>query len=141
MPDGRSGSSDGQLVCPECGRSFVTPAGLGAHRSRVHGVAGSSRPRARSRSGRNPAAGSAATRSRRTAASAATAASSGRSATSSNGRRRARSRSTAGARQAAGLDRDALLRVVFPAGVPARAEVIAALTPWLEGATRLARLR
>jgi len=38
---------DGMLVCPECGKTFKSPAGLGAHRSAAHGVAGSSR-RARS---------------------------------------------------------------------------------------------
>src|SRR3954454_10867766 len=34
---------DGMLVCPECGKTFKGPAGLGAHRSAAHGVAGSSR--------------------------------------------------------------------------------------------------
>lgn len=30
------------IVCPECGRSFESPQGLGAHRSRTHGYRGTS---------------------------------------------------------------------------------------------------
>jgi hypothetical protein len=39
------------------------------------------------------------------------------------------------------VDRDALLRALFPNGLPAKAEVIAALAPWLEEGERLARMR
>jgi uncharacterized C2H2 Zn-finger protein len=45
---------DGMLVCPECGKTFKRPAGLGAHRNAAHGVAGSSR-RARSSAARTRA--------------------------------------------------------------------------------------
>jgi hypothetical protein len=39
------------------------------------------------------------------------------------------------------VDRDALLAALFPKGVPAKAEVIAALAPWLEEGERLAHMR
>jgi hypothetical protein len=44
------------LTCPECGRSFSRPAALGAHRSRVHGVPGSSQnaPNRRNRATAQP---------------------------------------------------------------------------------------
>jgi uncharacterized C2H2 Zn-finger protein len=36
-------AKSGELVCPECGKTFTRPASLGAHRNRAHGVAGSSK--------------------------------------------------------------------------------------------------
>jgi len=39
------------------------------------------------------------------------------------------------------VDRDALLKSIFPAGVPAREEVIRAATGWLDDAERLAQMR
>ena len=62
---GASAASGGEaagakLVCPECGREFARPAGLGAHRKGAHGVAGTSTNatasrRARSRGRRSAA--------------------------------------------------------------------------------------
>jgi len=40
-----------------------------------------------------------------------------------------------------GLDRDGLLKSVFPDGIPAREEVVRAASQWLDEAERLARLR
>src|SRR5580765_6654692 len=110
-------------TCPECGKTFSRPAALGAHRARVHGVAGTS-PNARSR--RNAAARqAAATRpgrpAARTAASSAT-----RTGSRANG---------------AGVDHDALLRALFPDGIPPRQDLIAAVNDWLSQADRLARQR
>ena len=107
----------GEVVCPECGRKFKRPSALGAHRWQAHRVAGTS-PQARSR--------------RRTG------------------------KSTTGARNAAGpvgtearataagdfvVDRDALLRIVFPNGIPVRDDVIRTVSRWLDEAEMLARLR
>ena len=46
----------GEVVCPECGRTFKRPSALGAHRWQAHRVAGSS-PQARSRRRTAKAAG------------------------------------------------------------------------------------
>jgi hypothetical protein len=124
---------DGLLVCPECEKTFKGPAGLGAHRSAAHGVAGSSR-RARSNS--------ATTRAGKTgSAKAGTArgnnSASRRGAQATTSRPRSRSSQENG-RQ---LDRDKLLSVLFPQGVPAKVGVIQALTPWLDEAERLSRMR
>jgi hypothetical protein len=40
----------------------------------------------------------------------------------------------------AGFDRDAALKAVFPNGIPANAQLIGALGPWLAEAERLARI-
>ena len=40
-----------------------------------------------------------------------------------------------------GVDRDGLLKSVFPGGIPAREEVVRAATVWLDEAERLARMR
>jgi hypothetical protein len=113
------------LTCPECGRTFARPAALGAHRSRVHGVAGSSQ-NARSRRTRTTAA---TTPQRRTRTQIATAVPS----RSSNG---ATSRSATNA-----VDHNALLRVLFPDGIPPKQELIAAVNDWLAQADELARQR
>jgi hypothetical protein len=113
------------LTCPECGRVFSRPAALGAHRSRVHGVAGTSQ-NARSRRNRTTAA---ATRQRRTRTQAATPAPS----SSSNGATRRTRRD--------GVDHDALLRALFPDGIPPEQELIAAVNDWLARADTLARRR
>ena len=108
----RSSSSDGTnstsaspteqsaFVCPECGKSFSRAQALGAHRSRTHGVAGTSR--------------AARATSKRTGTKSAAP---GRRATASKrpGRRSARS----GGMQ---FDRDKVLAAVFPNGVPPKAE-------------------
>jgi hypothetical protein len=39
------------------------------------------------------------------------------------------------------VDRDALLRTLFPSGIPAREEVIRSINSWLDEAERLAKLR
>jgi hypothetical protein len=51
-----------------------------------------------------------------------------------NGRRASRT-------SASQLDRDALLRTIFPGGVPAREAVIRDANAWLDEAERLARLK
>ena len=40
-----------------------------------------------------------------------------------------------------GIDRDALLKSVFPDGIPAREDVIRAVTSWLDDAEQLVRMR
>lgn len=91
-------SSGGTFTCPECGKVFSRAASLGAHRSRAHGVAGSS-----------------------TNASPAKPASRGLRASRSN------------------VDRDGLLRALFPNGIPARESLIRELNNWLDQGERLAR--
>jgi hypothetical protein len=113
------------LTCPECGRTFSRPAALGAHRSRVHGVAGSSQ-NARSRRNRTTAA---ATQQRKPRTQTTTPAPS----RSSNGTTR---RSTANR-----VDHNALLRALFPDGIPPKQELIAAVNDWLAQADELARRR
>jgi hypothetical protein len=113
-------TKSGVLTCPECGNTFSRPAALGAHRSRVHGVAGTSQN----------------ARSRRNAAAKAAAAAP----------RRARSTSPTATRAAAhgrngGLDHDALLRALFPDGIPPRQDIVGAVNDWLDQADRLARQR
>jgi hypothetical protein len=39
------------------------------------------------------------------------------------------------------VDRDALLKALFPNGIPAKENVIRALNGWLDDAERLARMR
>jgi hypothetical protein len=105
----------GEVVCPECGRKFKRPSALGAHRWQAHRVAGSS-PQARSR--------------RRTG--------------KAGGRSSAASLGTEPRSRAPGdfvVDRDALLRVVFPNGIPVRDDVIRTVSRWLDEAEMLARLR
>ncbi|MFN2468040.1 MAG: C2H2-type zinc finger protein [Gaiellaceae bacterium] len=112
---GESGSQSGQFTCPECGRTFARAAALGAHR-RSHGVAG--RKSSAKRAGRR----------RRT------------SSTRSAATTRATTR-TSGTPPAAGVDRNALLRGVFPSGVPASTEALSAVGAWLDEAERLAGMR
>ncbi|MEN3343022.1 MAG: hypothetical protein V7644_2426 [Actinomycetota bacterium] len=129
--------NSGEFVCPECGRTFARAAALGAHRSRAHGVAGASRSAARSRgktTGKAPS-------SRRTSGAART-----RAAVTSPRRGRGGSAATQRSRSRAqgqdgGVDRDALLRSLFPNGIPARAEAIREVNAWLDEAQRLSRLR
>jgi hypothetical protein len=100
------------LTCPECGRSFTRPAALGAHR-RSHGVTGTSANATRTRTTRN-------TRTRGTAQSTSR-------------------RSTAN--PGTGINRDALLQALFPAGIPAREDTIRELNAWLDQAEQIARAR
>jgi hypothetical protein len=111
-------ASGAEFTCPECGRTFARAAALGAHRRRAHGVAGSS-----------------ASRARRGATSAAT-----------RTTRRARTQSAtraAAPRDGAGgtVDHDALLKALFPGGIPPRQETVTAVSAWLAEADKLARLR
>jgi hypothetical protein len=103
----------GEVVCPECGRKFKRPSALGAHRWQAHRVAGTS-PQARSR--------------RRT----------GKTSTG-GGVAGAERRSTAPGDFV--VDRDALLQIVFPNGIPVRDDVIRTVSRWLDEAEMLAQLR
>lgn len=109
--------STGEFTCPECGKTFGRAAALGAHRNRAHGVAGVT-ARARGTSRR---------RNQRSAAA-------GRIVRAASGRRSANGRRI-------GVDRDALLRSLFPNGVPAREAVIRETNLWLDQAERLARMK
>lgn len=120
-----SASASSEFVCPECGRSFSRAAALGAHRSRVHGVPGRSAQTKQNRAstGRTSTAKTAATTRR------------GASQTRARGTRQTSTASRDG------INRDQLLHLLFPAGMPAREDVIRAVSGWLEDAERLARLR
>jgi hypothetical protein len=107
-----AGSPDG-FVCPDCGRTFARPAALGAHRHRVHGIAGTSQ-NARSRRAARALRGEHATLS-----------------VASSGAR------TGGATE---VNRDALLEALFPAGIPPRQDVVHAIGAWLDEAERITRL-
>ena len=130
----------GQLVCPECGRVFTRPQALGAHRRQAHGVAGTSK-NARSK---KPATLSSTApsqrgirRARPTSTAAATA---GRTRKPTRAGRSAAVRPSGTGRGQA-VDRDALLRALFPNGIPPQQDVIAAVNNWLDEAERLARIR
>jgi len=56
-------------------------------------------------------------------------------------RRRTSRRATATNRTGQTIDRDALLALVYPNGIPARENVIRAASSWLDEAERLARER
>ena len=105
-------STSGTLTCPECGKTFTRAAALGAHRKMTHGIAGTSK-NAASKTGPR----------RRTAASP----------------RRIRATPRNGATRT--VDRDALLRTLFPDGIPPREELIGQLNNWLNEAEELARSR
>src|SRR5215210_4216078 len=129
-------SGSGEFTCPECGKTFSRAQALGAHRSRAHGIAGTSKS----------ARGQKATSGGRSRSGASAQTSSAGAA--SNGRRTGRSSSTRRSAARSGgngggnsLDRNALLRSVFPNGIPAREDVIAAANSWLDEAERLAAAR
>jgi hypothetical protein len=133
------------LTCPECGKTFTRAAGLGAHRKIAHGVAGASKNTA-AKSASTPAsrkpgkAGS----SRRVRAAATPVNESGRTAAvrttrTARPRRRVRAQAATSNGGAASVDRDALLRALFPQGIPPRQEVIGAVSDWLNEAERLAK--
>jgi uncharacterized C2H2 Zn-finger protein len=102
------------FTCPECGKTFTRPASLGAHRSRAHGIAGTSKKR--SRPGRRT----------RTTTPATT--------------RRPTPRTRPDNRPATTVNRDALLQALFPNGLPAKEAVIRAANDWLDQAEQLARM-
>jgi hypothetical protein len=118
----RQAAAPAVLTCPECGKTFTRAAAMGAHRSRIHGVAGSSRSTRRNRTTVTTA--EPATRATRTLTRrrAVTAGGNGRS--TGNG----------------GVDRDRLLKTLFPHGIPARQDTIAEVNDWLNEADRLSRL-
>jgi hypothetical protein len=103
------------FTCPECGRTFTRPAALGAHRKLKHGVAGTSAN---------------ASGNRRSATS-------GRRSSNPTRRRATTAAASNGGTQ--NVDRDALLRTLFPSGIPPRQELIMQVNAWLDEAERLAR--
>jgi hypothetical protein len=114
-------SSD-RVTWPECGKTFARPAALGAHRRRAHGVVGAT-ARAREAAA---VGGSGASRRR-----------GGRRAQTNGG-------SVTGSRRATadgGVDRDTLLRALFPKGIPPKEDVVRSVNAWLDEAERLSRLR
>jgi uncharacterized C2H2 Zn-finger protein len=123
-------ASEQEFKCPECGRTFSRAAALGAHRRQAHGVTGAS-AKAKSSIGR--------TRRTTTAKRPRT----GATATSSSNRRRAAAR-TASSDGRRGTtrraDRDALLKALFPNGIPPREDIIRAINAWLDDADRLTRM-
>jgi predicted RNA-binding Zn-ribbon protein involved in translation (DUF1610 family) len=124
-----------EFVCPECGRTFTRAAALGAHRSRAHGVAGRS-TRAANRRASSARAASAKRGSATRTPSAAAAQPRSAAKTRTGAATRVRT-----LRRRNGIDRDALLKTLFPDGMPPREEVIRAASGWLDDAERLSRMR
>lgn len=110
------------FTCPECGKAFTRAAALGAHRKMTHGVVGTSKNATGKRAN--------ATASRK------------RATTTSSGRARRRATTlTRSSTASSGVDRNALLRALFPNGIPPREDVIAQANAWLDEAERLTRIR
>ena len=106
------------LTCPECGKTFTRAAALGAHRKITHGIPGTSK------NATGKPASTAPARKPRTTTNT----------------RRARTTTTAAPNSPAQtVDRDALLRTLFPAGIPPRQDLIHQVNDWLNEAERLAR--
>jgi hypothetical protein len=118
-------ASTAEFKCPECGKTFKRAAALGAHRSRVHGVAGTSRSARTTTASRRQRRTTPTATAPRTRAAATTP--------------RTRRRSSDGTR--ARLNRDTLLQALFPNGVPAREAIIREANNWLDHAERLARMK
>ena len=116
-----SATASAEFVCPECGRTFARAAALGAHRNRAHGVAGRS-----------------AQATKRHARAGQPSSAKGGSAARSTTRTTTRSRNSA---SLDGIDRDALLTMLFPNGMPAREELLQAASGWLDEAERLSQTR
>jgi uncharacterized C2H2 Zn-finger protein len=139
----------GELVCPECGKTFTRPASLGAHRNRAHGVAGSSKAvSARGKTARRASKSGAArpiraktggARSKRAASSPKRASTQSAARPNPGGTRRVRRTSSEGQRST--VNRDGLLQSLFPTGIPAREDAIRQVNAWLDEAERLARMR
>jgi ketosteroid isomerase-like protein len=116
-------------------RTFTRAAALGAHRSRAHGVAGRSAQAAKRRTSSERAASATRGSAARTrSVAAAKPRSEGKASTGASTRARALPRRN-------GIDRDALLKTLFPDGMPAREEVIRAASGWLDNAERFSRMR
>jgi uncharacterized C2H2 Zn-finger protein len=135
------GRTSGEFKCSECGRVFERSQSLGAHRRQAHGVAGEStrsqsRARATMRAGsttsRRGAAAVGASRPRAAASVPRTRRSTSSGSQTSGGRASgAGSRNTDGRRtqQDSGVDRNQLLRTLFPSGIPASEEA-GSTTAW-----------
>lgn len=142
-------SSSEQFICPECGKTFSRAAALGSHRRRAHGIAGSSKSastvRRASRGGRRKTATAAASSATKTSSTAretsSTAPKRRRSSTPKPTAKRAGGRRRSGVTADGQLDRNQLLRILFPSGVPPREDVLSDVNSWLDEGTRLARLR
>lgn len=111
--DGNAAATE--LACPECGRTFTRAAALGSHRRAAHAVAG--RADGSKQNGTAPS----------------------RSAGSSTRAARAVGTKAAGA-GGSGVDQDALLKALFPDGIPASASALGAVNAWLAEADRIAKL-
>ena len=118
-PKQESTSTTDGFICPECGKTFTRAAALGAHRKLKHGVAGTSK---------------------NATGSATTATASRKRKTTTRTSRRATTLTSANS-GAPSVNRDALLRTLFPNGIPPRQDVITQVNAWLEEAERLARSR
>jgi hypothetical protein len=114
---------------------FTRAQALGAHRRQAHGVAGTSK----NAKAHQKAAVSSNGRRRRSRRAPAAAAVERSGATATRLRAGAARRSGDGGAQA--VDRDALLRVLFPGGIPPEHDVMVAVTAWLDEAERLASRR
>ena len=101
--------ADATFTCPECGRTFTRAASLGAHRKQAHGVAGTS---VSARANDSRARGKTKTANRR--------------------------RGQASRPGSLAVDRNMLLRTLFPNGIPADEGVIRSVNSWLDEAERLA---
>jgi hypothetical protein len=137
-----SKQGSGEFICPECGRSFARAAALGAHRRSAHGITGASSSAARARANTASARRRTPTAARRGPAPATTAAAArsrvaSRPTSAQQGRPR---RSTADGQRRL-VNRDALLRSLFPNGIPATEQALQQVNAWLEQAERLTRLR
>jgi hypothetical protein len=117
---GNGSTGGGELICPECGKTFSRAASLGAHRRAAHGVAG-----ARAAARKTPSKSSRRARATTTRTTAPT---------------RGSGRSTAEPRTD-GVDRDALLSALFPDGIPPRQDLLRSVNEWLDEGERLAQLR
>jgi hypothetical protein len=113
--EAQKSTAEGEFICSECGRGFGRPAALGAHRSRAHGIAGISPQALRNHARRRKTSG---------------------------GPRAHRPAQTWWPQpsDSSTIDYDQLLQVIFPNGMPAREEVIRAVSTWLADAERIAQL-
>jgi uncharacterized C2H2 Zn-finger protein len=128
----RAATAGAEFVCPECGRTFARAAALGAHRNRAHGIAGQSAGATKRRASVARAATAKKSPSARKRAGAP-------AKPRSAGRTRTRAARSPASRD--GINRDALLKTLFPQGIPAREDVMRAASGWLDDAERLSRMR
>jgi uncharacterized C2H2 Zn-finger protein len=145
-------AKSGELVCPECGKTFTRPASLGAHRNRAHGVVGSSKSaasaagktatrRSKGSATRTSTTSASGARSKRAVSSRKTAATKRPTGASNAGLAGTRAQRSSSSGQLSTVNRDGLLQSLFPAGIPAREDAIRQVNAWLDEAERLARMR